>query len=333
MAGDTILETRNLTKVFKDFWCRDKVRAVDDLNIKVNPGEVFGLLGPNGSGKSTMVKLALGLLRPTKGFVAVFGRPPGNRKNKGRIGYLPEESYLYRYLDAEATLDFYGKLHDLPRAERKKRTKSLIEMVGLSGAKRRPLKEYSKGMARRIGLAQALIGDPELLFLDEPTSGLDPIGTREIKDLIVNLKKRGKTVFLCSHLLADVEDVCDRIAILYGGKLCSEGVVSDLLSKKDTTQITAPAMSDETIKQVVEIIKRESGSEPEISSPVEKMEDFFLKVIEEVREKQESTGGVDAGSGTAKFLMEKPEEKESSEAEDEEARRKRVLDRLVRPEE
>lgn len=328
MAGDTILETRNLTKVFKDFWCRDKVRAVDDLNIKVNPGEVFGLLGPNGSGKSTMVKLALGLLRPTKGFVAVFGRPPGSRKNKGRIGYLPEESYLYRYLDAEATLNFYGKLYDLPRAERNKRSQALIKMVGLSGAKRRPLKEYSKGMARRIGLAQALIGDPELLFLDEPTSGLDPIGTREIKDLIIDLKNRGKTVFLCSHLLADVEDVCDRIAILYGGRLCSEGAVEELLSRKDTTQITAPAMSDETIKQVVEIIRRESDSEPEVSYPVERMESFFLKVIREAREKRESTGGVDAGSGTPEFLSKAVEEEAQ---ENEEARRKLVLDRLVKP--
>lgn len=328
-----VLETRNLTKVFKDFWCRDKVRAVDDLNIKVNSGEVFGLLGPNGSGKSTMVKLALGLLRPTKGFAAVFGRPPGSRQNKGRIGYLPEESYLYRYLDAEATLNFYGKLYNLPRSERKKRSQALIKMVGLSGARRRPLKEYSKGMARRIGLAQALIGDPELLFLDEPTSGLDPIGTREIKDLIIDLKKRGKTVFLCSHLLADVEDVCDRIAILYGGRLCSEGVVSELLSRKDTTQITAPALSDEAIRKVAEIIRHESNSEPEISYPVERMESFFLKVIREAREARESTGGVDAGSGTPEFLKEAAEGKGSVDREDEEVRRKRVLDRLVKPEE
>lgn len=329
MAGDTVLETRDLTKIFKDFWCRPKVRAVGGLNIKVNSGEVFGLLGPNGSGKSTVIKLALGLLRPTKGFVAVFGRAPGSRKNKGRIGYLPEESYLYRYLDAEATLDFYGKLYNLARAERRKRARELIRMVGLSGARRRPLKEYSKGMARRIGLAQALIGDPELLFLDEPTSGLDPIGTREIKDLIIDLKNRGKTVFLCSHLLADVEDVCDRIAILYGGRVCSEGTVDELLSKKDTTQMRTPVLSDEAIRELAEIVRRDSGSEPEFSYPVERMESFFLKVIREAREERAAAGGVDAGAGTPEFLK----QTEETEEENDEARRARVLDRLVRPEE
>lgn len=332
MAPDTVLETRDLTKVFKDFWYRDKVRAVDNVSIQVGSGEVFGLLGPNGSGKSTVVKLALGLLRPTKGFVAVFGRPARSFRNKGRIGYMPEESYLYRYLDAEATLDFYGKLYNLPRAERKKRTRALLEMVGLTGARRRPIKEYSKGMARRIGLAQALIGDPELVFLDEPTTGLDPIGTREIKDLIIDLKNRGKTIFLCSHLLADVEDVCDRIAILYGGKVCAEGSVEELLSKKNTTRITAPTLSDAAIREVAEIIRRESGVEPEFSSPMERLESFFLEVIRKAREERGSTAAVTAGTGTPEFLG-KEDEKQESGGDDAEARRRKVLDRLVRPEE
>ncbi len=334
MAEDIVLEARDLTKVFKDFWCRDKVKAVDSLNLKVQAGEVFGLLGPNGSGKSTFIKLILGLLRPTRGFAAVFGRPPGHSHTKGRIGYLPEESYLYRYLDAEATLDFYGKLYNLPRRERRKRARSLIEMVGLTGARNRPLKEYSKGMARRIGLAQALIGDPELLFLDEPTSGLDPIGTREIKDLIVDLKNRGKTVFLCSHLLADVEDVCDHIAILYGGRVCSDGSVEDLLARKDTTQITSPALTPDVIRQVRELIRRESKFEPEISAPVERLESFFLRVIREAQEKQIPTSGVQAGKGTPEFLKEgSGGSDDDRNEEDSEARKKEVLDRLLRPKE
>ena len=210
-------------------------------------------------------------------------------------------------------------------------------MVGLTGARKRPLKEYSKGMARRIGLAQALIGDPELLFLDEPTAGLDPIGTREMKDLIIDLKKRGKTVFLCSHLLADVEDVCDRITILYGGKVCSEGTVAELLAKKDTTQITAPALSDEAIRQVAEIIRREVQAEPEVTSPVERLESFFLKVIRQAREQRTMTAGVGAGAGTPEFLG-KPEdppskEEEPEEREDIEEKRKRILDGLTKPKE
>jgi ABC-2 type transport system ATP-binding protein len=338
MAGDTVFETRNLTKIFKDFWRRDKVRAVDGVDLKVESGEVFGLLGPNGSGKSTIVKMALGLLYPTRGYAAVFGRPPGSAKNKDRIGFLPEETYLYRYLDAESALDFYGKLFNLTRPERKRRTASLIEMVGLTAARNRPLKEYSKGMARRIGLAQALIGDPELLFLDEPTAGLDPIGTREMKDLIIDLKNRGKTIFLCSHLLADVEDVCDRITILYGGKICSEGTVAELLARTDTTQITAPALSDEAIREVAEIIRREAQAEPEITSPVERLESFFLRVIRQAREQRAMTAGVAAGAGTPEFLgtaAEKPAEEEtpSAEKEDVEAKRKRILDDLTQPKE
>lgn len=337
MAGDTVLETRSLTKIFKDFWHRDKVRAVEDLDIKVQSGEVFGLLGPNGSGKSTVVKLALGLLHPTKGYVAVFGRPAGSIRNKERIGFLPEETYLYQHLDAETTLDFYGKLFNLSRPERKRRTEALIEMVGLSGARKRPLKEYSKGMARRIGLAQALIGDPELLFLDEPTTGLDPIGTREMKDLIIDLKQRGKTIFLCSHLLADVEDVCDRITILYGGTVCTQGTVDDLLAKRDTTQITSPALSDQVIRQVVEIIRKEARTEPEVTFPIERLESFFLKVIRQAREQRIHTSGVGEGAGTPEFLGTpgaKPDEQpdEASE-EDIEAKRQQVLDRLTKPKE
>ncbi|MCK4422469.1 MAG: ABC transporter ATP-binding protein [Candidatus Omnitrophica bacterium] len=318
MPNNTVLETRNLTKIFKDFWRRDKVCALNNINLQVEEGTVFGLLGPNGSGKSTFVKLALGLLHTTQGHIAVFGRPAGTLKDKGRIGFMPEETYLYQYLDAEATLDFYGSLNNLSSKERKKRAQALISMVGLTPNRRRPLKEYSKGMARRIGLAQALIGDPELLFLDEPTSGLDPIGTREIKDLILELKKRGKTIFLCSHLLADVEDVCDKIAVLYNGRICTQGSVSELLSKTDTTQITSAQLSDESIKKIAQIIEQDTQDQPDITNPMERLESFFLQVIKKARQEKEQSSGAEAGTSAPEFLG---KEKIA-------AKRKKILDDL-----
>ena len=184
-----VVETVQLTKLFRDFWMRPKVKALDRVEFQVFRGEIFGLLGPNGSGKSTLLKILLGLLFPTQGRAAVFGRDPRNLAIKDRIGFMPEESYLYRYLNAEETLDFYGRLFNLPAAERRHRVELLLEMVGLTHQRKRPIVEYSKGMARRIGLAQALINDPDLIFLDEPTTGLDPTGTREIKDLILELRR------------------------------------------------------------------------------------------------------------------------------------------------
>ncbi len=203
-ASDVIVETRNLAKIYRDFWGRQKVNALKALDLEVKQGEVFGLLGPNGSGKSTTIKLLLGLLFPTSGQALVFGKDASDVAKNERIGYLPEESYLYKFLSASETLDFYGRLFDMPADIRRDRVNELISMVGLDWAKRRQLKEYSKGMTRRIGLAQALINDPDLILLDEPTTGLDPIGTREMKDLIIRLRDQGKTVLMCSHLLADV---------------------------------------------------------------------------------------------------------------------------------
>jgi ABC-2 type transport system ATP-binding protein len=232
-AAETVVSVRGLSKVFKDFWGRSKARAVDDVDFDVRRGEVFGLLGPNGSGKSTTVKLLLGLLNPTKGHIEVFGHAPRHVQTKSRIGYLPEESYLYRYLNAKETLNFFGNLFHLPRIDRARRSEQLLEMVGLSQTLTRPVGEFSKGMQRRIGLAQALINDPDLVILDEPTSGLDPIGCREVKDLIIALARRGKTVILSSHLLADVEDVCDRVVIYYGGKVQAIGTLKELLATPD----------------------------------------------------------------------------------------------------
>src|SRR5215467_7200647 len=244
MADETVIETRALSKTYRDFWGRPKVRALKALDLEVKRGEVFGLLGPNGSGKTTTIKLLLGLLFPTEGQALIFGKDATDVSKNQRLGYLPEESYLYRFLNAEETLDFYGRLFDIPHDVLESRIDSLIKTVGLDRARKRQLKEYSKGMTRRIGLAQALINEPELILLDEPTSGLDPIGSRDMKDMIIKLKSEGKTVVMCSHLLADVQDVCDRIAILHDGELKVLGKVQDLLSIQEQTQFTATGLSD-----------------------------------------------------------------------------------------
>jgi ABC-2 type transport system ATP-binding protein len=278
---DVVIETRNLTKVYRDFWGRQKVRALKALDLVVRRGEIFGLLGPNGSGKTTTIKLLLGLLFPTSGQALVFGRQATDVTKNERIGYLPEESYLYRFLNAEETLNFYGRLFDMPRAVRRQRAADLIEMVGLNWAKRRPLKEYSKGMTRRIGLAQALINDPDLILLDEPTTGLDPIGTREMKDLILRLRDQGKTVLMCSHLLADVQDVCDRIAILYQGELKELGRVDSLLKVRDVTEIRAEGLDGGAREEIEEVIRRHNGKLISMGNPTTTLEELFLKIIRE----------------------------------------------------
>ncbi|MFL2870181.1 MAG: ABC transporter ATP-binding protein [Pirellulaceae bacterium] len=283
--SDVVIETRNLTKTYKDFWGRSKVHALKALDLDVKKGEIFGLLGPNGSGKSTTIKLLLGLLFPTGGEALVFGSDASDVSKNERIGYLPEESYLYKFLNAEETLDFYGRLFNMSAAKRRKRIKELIKMIDLDWAKKRQLKEYSKGMTRRIGLAQALINDPELILLDEPTTGLDPIGTREMKDLILRLRDQGKTVLMCSHLLADVQDVCDRIAILYQGELKELGRVDNLLSVQDVTQIQAKGLSDEAKQEIQEVIQRHSGEMISMENPTSTLEELFLSIVRESEER------------------------------------------------
>jgi ABC-2 type transport system ATP-binding protein len=284
MQSDVIVETRNLTKVYRDFWGRQKVRALKALDLEIRRGEIFGLLGPNGSGKTTTIKLILGLLFPTSGQALVFGKDATDVHKNERIGYLPEESYLYKFLNAEETLDFYGRLFNMPRAVRRQRVADLIEMVGLDWAKRRQLKEYSKGMTRRIGLAQALINDPELIVLDEPTTGLDPIGTHEMKEMIIDLRKKGKTVLMCSHLLADVQDVCDRIAILYQGELKELGRVDALLKVRDVTEIHSTTLNPAAQAEIKQVIERHNGKVLSIGNPTTTLEDLFLKIIEESEE-------------------------------------------------
>ncbi len=322
-ATETVIAVRGLTKVFKDFWGRPKARAVDSVDIEVRRGEVFGLLGPNGSGKSTTVKMLLGLLYPTKGHIEVFGHSPRHVQTKARIGYLPEESYLYRYLDSEETLNFFGNLFTLDSKDRKQRSEQLLSMVGLDNARRRLVGEFSKGMQRRIGLAQALINDPDLVILDEPTAGLDPIGCREVKDLILALARRGKTVILSSHLLSDVEDVCDRVVIYYGGKVQAMGTLEELLAAPDAMQITSPLLSRETMDKVLEIIRKDVSSDKvRIDTPTQNLESYFLGVVQRARE-NEQTSGATSGNRVAAYLR--------GDADSPASQSEKVLERLTLP--
>jgi len=301
--AEVVVSVRGLTKVFKDFWNRPKARAVDNVDFEVRQGEVFGLLGPNGSGKSTTVKLILGLLYPTKGHIEVFGHSPRHVQTKSRIGYLPEESYLYRYLNSRETLNFFGNLFQLPKGERNSRTEQLLEMVGLNNVQTRVVGEFSKGMQRRIGLAQALINDPDLVILDEPTSGLDPIGCREMKDLILALARRGKTVILSSHLLADVEDVCDRVVIYYGGKVQAMGTLKELLTEPDTLRITTPVLPRVTLERVLEIIRQDATTDQvHVDNPTQNLESYFLGVVQKARQAAAATSGAVSGARVAPYL-------------------------------
>jgi ABC-2 type transport system ATP-binding protein len=322
-SGGAVVSVRGLTKVFKDFWGRPKARAVDNADFEVRRGEVFGLLGPNGSGKSTTVKLILGLLYPTKGHIEVFGHSARHVATKSRIGYLPEESYLYRYLNSRETLDFFGNLFRLPRNERNNRAEQLLEMVGLSQTRMRAVGEFSKGMQRRIGLAQALINDPDLVILDEPTSGLDPIGCREVKDLIVALARRGKTVILSSHLLADVEDVCDRVVIYYGGKVQAMGTLKELLATPDAIRITTPALPRETMERVLAMIRKDVAEDKiQIDTPTQNLESYFLGVVQSARQAAAETSGAMSGARVAAYLRGEGEAKPASD---------KILERLAAP--
>ncbi|MCP4976748.1 MAG: ABC transporter ATP-binding protein [Maribacter sp.] len=278
LSNEVAIKTEDLTKTYKNFWCRCKVLALDRLNIDIKKGEVFGLLGPNGSGKTTALKLLLGLIFPTIGKAYVLGKTASDVAVKNKIGFLPEESYFYRFLNADETLDFYGRLFRIPGKERTLRINRLIERVGLEFARKRPLKQYSKGMLRRIGIAQALINDPDLIILDEPTSGLDPIGTKETKDMIVELKDRGKTVLLCSHLLSDVQDICDRVAILDKGKLQITGTIDEILSSKDVVELLIRNLSNEALIEVERFIEEKQGEIVSIKNSSGTLEDLFLKI-------------------------------------------------------
>lgn len=324
ISDEVIVRVTGLSKVFKDFWGRPKARAVDNVDFEIRRGEIFGLLGPNGSGKSTTIKMLLGLLYPTRGHIEVFGHSPREVQTKARIGFLPEESYLYRYLNPGETLDFFGSLFHLDSKDRRQRTEQLIEMVGLNQARSRTVGEFSKGMQRRIGIAQALINDPDLVILDEPTAGLDPIGCREVKDLILALAQRGKTVILSSHLLADVEDVCDRVVIYYGGRIHAQGTLNELLAAPDQVRITTPVLSRETTERVLEILRKEVGDRVRLENPTQNLERYFLGVVERARSQADVTSGATSGNKVAEFIRGDSGSGPVSQADS-------VLNRLSRP--
>lgn len=279
------VEIRNLVKDFKTSFRRQLLRAVDDVSIRIMPGEVYGLIGPNGSGKSTTMKALLGLVAPTSGQCAIFGMDSLRVDSRNQVGFLPENPYFYKHLSGAETLKFYGKLCGIKGKLLHERVNDLLELVDLKGARDRRLGGYSKGMLQRIGLAQALVQDPSLLILDEPTAGVDPVGSRQIRDLILKLRERGKTVFLCSHLLEQVQEVCDHVGIIFQGKMVKEGRLEDLIAIEDQTEIVLQDASPELISKIEALIdKTDGGSLLRIGKPRTTLERLFLR--ETVKDQQ-----------------------------------------------
>lgn len=275
---DPAISIRNLTKIYPIPFKRERLIAVDDLTLSVEPGQVYGLLGPNGSGKSTTMKILLGLVPATRGQTQIFGRDSGLVESREEVGYLPENPYFYKYLTGEETVRFYGKLCGLRGAALRERTRELLHLVGLEGAADRRLGGYSKGMLQRIGLAQALVQEPRLLVLDEPTAGVDPAGSRDIRDLILQCKARGITVLLCSHLLGQVQEICDRVGILNRGKLVREGKLEDLIAIKNQTQLIFENASPDLLARFESEAAACGARLVEQSKPHATLERFFLEV-------------------------------------------------------
>jgi ABC-2 type transport system ATP-binding protein len=278
-----------LTKVFPVHFHRQSIVAVKDLNLRIEPGEVYGLLGPNGSGKSTTLKIILGLVSPTRGRTEIFGRDSRLVESREAVGFLPENPYFYKYLTGNETLRFFGRLSGLRGAALENRINELLDLVGLSKARNRRLGTYSKGMLQRIGLAQALIHDPRLVVLDEPTAGVDPAGSRDIRDLILDLKGRGITVLLSSHLLAQAQEICDRVGILADGVLVREGHLQELIAIENQTELIITDASDELIREMESIIKRSNAKLVERRKSTTTLERLFLEATknEEARTSNE----------------------------------------------
>jgi ABC-2 type transport system ATP-binding protein len=277
------ITTEGLTKRFVRFHFkrRQEVLALDHLDLRVEKGAVFGILGPNGSGKSTTMKLILGLIRPTAGRAFIFGKPCDKIESRLHVGFLPENPYFYPFLSGEETLWFYGKISGLSKTDLVRRVPELLDLVGLTEAKDRALAGYSKGMLQRIGLAQALVHDPELLLLDEPTAGVDPIGSREIRDLILHLKSRGKTVLLSSHLLEQVQDVCDRVCILHRGRKVLDGKLAEMISDQDRLNVVIEGWPDASHQELRAFIEQRGGRVVSLGHPQTTLESLFLNTVKD----------------------------------------------------
>lgn len=278
MNDVSAVEVKGLVKEFQTSFRGPILRAVDDVSLTIEAGEVFGLIGPNGSGKSTTMKALLGLLKPTAGSCAIFGKDSLKVDSRNDVGFLPENPYFYKHLTGAETIRFYGKLCGMRGAQLKQRVEEMLDLVGLEDARNRRLKGYSKGMLQRIGLAQALVQDPRLVILDEPTAGVDPVGSREIRDLILELKSRGITVFLCSHLLEQVQEVCDKVGIINGGKMVREGHLDDLISVQSRTEMVIENASPELLDQIRNLVEVTYGVDlVSEGHPRTTLESLFLK--------------------------------------------------------
>ena len=278
------VEIENIHKSFPGHWGKGGVYAVKGVSLSIAQGSVYGLIGPNGSGKSTIMKALVGLLSPDEGSCRVFGQPATAASNRKEIGFLPENPYFYKFLTGEETVRFYGRLCGLSGKELKERTAEMLELAGLTEAAHRRLGGYSKGMLQRVGLAQALVQRPRLLVLDEPTAGVDPIGSRAIRDIILNLKEQGMTVFLCSHLLEQVQEICDNVGILYRGCLIANGTMEAITRDRSTTEVSLRNPSPELLEQIRTIAGDAwLGSAPARNS----LESVFIRGIQSKLREQE----------------------------------------------
>jgi ABC-2 type transport system ATP-binding protein len=273
------IEITGLTKDFSLNLRGIKLRAVENLTLSVPEGQVFGLLGPNGSGKSTTIKIILGLLEPTVGECKVFGVPSGRVDSRLNVGYLPEAPYFYRYLSGTELVRFYGRICGVPRKRLDERVREVIDWVGLSGAAHRRVGTYSKGMLQRIGLAQALVHDPRLIILDEPTAGVDPVGSAEISELILKLKTQGKTVLITSHLLAQIEDICDRVAILDRGKLILEGAVNELVGLSNRQALIVDSLPAAELEELRGWLSARGHALNAVEQPRTRLDQLFLSKV------------------------------------------------------
>ncbi len=289
------INIRNLTKDFSVGIRSVKLRAVDDLSLEIGHNEIFGLLGPNGSGKSTTIKIILGLLEASAGECEIYGKSSSTVAARRSVGFLPEAPYFYRYLSGRELVRFYARICGVKRRKIKERVNEVIELVGMTEAAQRRVGTYSKGMLQRIGLAQALVHDPQLIILDEPTAGVDPIGSAAIADIIRELRRRGKTILICSHLLAQVEGLCDRVAILHRGKLIRRGMIEDLVDDKDTKSLIVKNLSEEGRSAVEREIKKQGGELCRVERPKLSLDSLFIREVEkrEAEHVQQSKEGGD----------------------------------------